>query len=488
MKLQKDERRILAVLVLVSLALKLSLMSASFDDFDVTYFAHALDKFDPAHNYPHFPHYVTYIAVAKLFFLFTDSHRLALILPNAALGSLALVPMYYVSRKFLGKRDSFIATALLLLNPLFWLKSEIAMSDVTAAFFLLTGLAFLLYWERERNLVLASFFSAMALGARQTFGFFIILPLCVLKRKKELLKFIALTAAFCLVWYVPLSVSLGGFGVYPAKVFGPNPAAMRESVFAENPPYSLPMRAGLFLYSFMYTNGINPLNLDITGFLLQNPQYEAVSVGQVLPFLSVGIGLVGFVIAAFFLFSFKDFKNKWLPLLWFVPFWIVLFMFQTPNVTKYHLPIIPALCLIIAAGFSQAERKYGRVALYLLILLGGVWFVRGFDLSYTLHSEYPPPVQQIEYLRENFDTANITVIGYTDSHHYEWFAPEINYIEPDYKGQGGVDQSQITGKLFVNQRAALYLGIPVKNCKEFTRDPMAHFMHTPEVLCEAYEG
>jgi len=233
------------------------------------------------------------------------------------------------------------------------------------------------------------------------------------------------------------------------------------------------MRTMLFSYASLTTNNLSPVRVNLNGLFLANPVFEGISMGSVFNFLSLDIfGLFGLLFALLCLYHLPWKKSIYL-LVWLVPFYAWLYLMQTPHDARYLLPIIAPFSILLVQGFEKIQDKKWIWVLLLIFVAGS--FIRGGGMAWTVHTEETPRLQAVNYIVENYGT-DVTAIGYGQSHHFRWYAPEINYIEGGYRGDG-IDTSALQGKVLINLRTAEYKNIPTHNCATFTRDPHVHILH-----------
>ncbi|MFH1552007.1 MAG: phospholipid carrier-dependent glycosyltransferase, partial [bacterium] len=124
-----------------------------------------------------YPFWIILMAlVMKIGHFFTDKWSVVF-LPNltaAFFGSLLLFPIYNLSKKILKNHYyALLTVATVLINPIIWRWSEIAMSDIFALFFILYAIVFFIdFIEKDKNkyLWLSSLFLYLALMSRVLYG------------------------------------------------------------------------------------------------------------------------------------------------------------------------------------------------------------------------------------------------------------------------------------------------------------------------------
>lgn len=485
--MQKSENKWLqrvTLLAFLVVFLRAMLMSISLDDFDSKSFACTLKKFDLSQGCPFWPPYLVYIWISKFFQLLGFDILTALILPNILLGAASLFFVYGLARRYLPPKESFLCALLLAANPLLWVTSEVAMSDVTSLFFLLGYLYFVLEGRQK----LAAFFLALALGTRPWNVLFAVIGAYhILNTERshglairKIAGFAAWTGAFCLMWLLPL-VHIVGLE-HMQKTGTGWEAATQETIFAKNPVYSPLMRIALFAYVNGYQLGINPVQVDATSILAGIAASDNIAFGGMLKNIRLDIaGFLGLVIVSVFFVRGAVKKGAALMKIWFFPFLLWIALMQTPYNSRYLAPIIPPFVILLMLGYQSIKKGNRNIANLCLALLLVLWFARGFYLSGVLNRELSPPVQEVYFVKQNFP--NATVIGYGEGAFFDWYAPEVRHFDVGYKETAELNL-QPEAKVLINARAAYYLGVKTRDCIEFTRDPMAYFKHAYIRLCK----
>lgn len=133
------------LLAAVFIAFHVLLLAPSLEDIDSVNFALGVRDFDPALHRPHPPGYPIFVGLAKLAHLVLDEPR-ALAIWGALLGGLSIFPLLVLfgaidaAREPGGERPkgergpfgntAFWASAIVVVNPLFWVNASRPMSDV----------------------------------------------------------------------------------------------------------------------------------------------------------------------------------------------------------------------------------------------------------------------------------------------------------------------------------------------------------------------
>lgn len=213
-------------LLLIALITRLLLLSNSIDEVDSANFVNALTNgYNIPELRPHPPGYPVYIFVGNIFnSLISDPFR-SLTLVSAVFGSLAVLPFFSLAVKIVGRRFAFIATLLLVFNPLYWAFSVVALSDIPATF-LAISVAWTAYagLKSNRMLLLSAVLLGLALGVRSPLVALLVLPGFVIAYRtvkmhdfspRLLYRWTALLLATIVLWAVPMIlIGSGGTSSY----------------------------------------------------------------------------------------------------------------------------------------------------------------------------------------------------------------------------------------------------------------------------------
>jgi 4-amino-4-deoxy-L-arabinose transferase-like glycosyltransferase len=157
------------VLVAISLASRLPLLSISLEEVDSGNFYNSLKYgYDIADFRPHAPGYPVYVFMGWLLLQALGDPLLSLTTLSAFFGSLAVAPFYFLLRELAGIKIALLGSLLFMVNPLQWSFSEAALSDVPSTFFVL--LAVWLVYVGRRNggaFLVGCLAMALAVGVRQ---------------------------------------------------------------------------------------------------------------------------------------------------------------------------------------------------------------------------------------------------------------------------------------------------------------------------------
>jgi len=105
------------------------------------------------------PTYLTYLITGAIV-----TERVAVYI-SALLGSLSIIPLYYLVKIISGRREAITAALFLIFSPLHWFYSEIAMSDMASFFFVLSSLTLAYTWAYSKTRNIKSLvFAGLTLG------------------------------------------------------------------------------------------------------------------------------------------------------------------------------------------------------------------------------------------------------------------------------------------------------------------------------------
>jgi len=336
--MRRETIALMGLLGLVFLS-RLFFVSHTLYHFDSVNFALSLEHFDILLDQPHMPGYILYVAIGQLAsFVFGDANTTLVWL--SVIGSVfSIAAMWLLGRAMFGRVAGWIAALLLLSSPLFWFYNEIALPH-TLDLLSVTASVWLLY-EVRRGRADRLGWAAIALGVAgglrpQTLVFLAPLILFAVWGTpwKKLIAPTILLGVICLLWFVPLIMSVGGLSEY-LRLLSIFSKAYQES-------------------TSVFSAGLSGLSRN----LIKLGQYTA---------YAWGAGLVAFVMWPFLrprgdrtlnplreLFS-RRHERAWFIIFWIAPtivFYALIHMGQQGLVFTY----LPALLLISAAAFVQVYR------------------------------------------------------------------------------------------------------------------------------------
>ncbi len=405
-----------------ALLLYLSFQSISLDDFDSVSFALALDHFDIALQQPHPPGFPVYVVAGRVVRLFIGDPRAALTFLSAISGAAAVLALSWLGMEVGQPRAGLIAALWLMLLPVFWLTSTMALSDVPGLVLVL--LAVMCLWKGRRAgrwLAVGSVLAGLALGLRPQnavpvalFGIDAILVVLRVTRGaawRSIGAVLLVGLLALLLWLIPTANASGGWAAYQALVSAHSRHVLGiDSLFGRPVDgTALAARFSAFWRGTMALFGSTP---DQPGLAL-------------LALTIIGVGLV---------------RVGWrsplarLCWLWLLLTAIQVFLLESLERPRLYLPIVPPLLLLSALGWTkephllpptpQAERRkrvyrstplsswrgvWGEVNRVIPLLLPIAFLLTALPLAATLSHEPTPPVQATQYVAAHYP-ANQTVI------------------------------------------------------------------------------
>jgi 4-amino-4-deoxy-L-arabinose transferase-like glycosyltransferase len=383
-------------LVAVGLATRLPLLSASLDEVDAANFANALSYgYDIPEIRPHPPGSPVYVFLGWLVNLVFDDPLRTLTLISAILGSLAVVPFYWLVREFTDTKMAVIGSLLFVVNPLIWSFSETALSD-TPSMFVAVLLAWLCYRARNSDIALlwAAVVASLAIGIRQPnvallllvafpIGYRVVVSRQVPWRMLLLgsLLFVAVSAA----WAVPM-VQIGTDGIddYSRALDRQWSTTVRPYYFAQVESPLVPnvvLRAARFFLGYLLLYAWTASDAKTASTLL-----------LVVPWIfGFGLFLTGF--------SFKNPKHV------FVMLWIASIGFLILTIhflPRYGLAQLPAFIIACLMGYQFLRRelvRHPRLSHVLtLVGIGSVLVLYGIKYQAPVTTFEHNPVGGIEVL------------------------------------------------------------------------------------------
>ncbi|MHB8619549.1 MAG: protein O-mannosyl-transferase family, partial [Chloroflexota bacterium] len=471
--------------------------SISLDDFDSFNFARAIDHFDVRRNQPHPPGYPLYVFLARLVNLATQHHLAALTILSAVCGAVTVLAFFGLAWDL----GAPWAAPLLAAMPLFWLSSEIALSDVPGLCFSV-GAVFLLaraagrpassYRPIDRRteqplggaslayLLAGCGATGLAGGVRPQDAIvplsvlvFYTLPLWVRRGgMAAAVRWTGLGAAVligvCLLWAVPLLASLPSLSSADRTLRSQSSyVASTDSLFAR--PLTWP-NVGERLAQFG----------SVFGAYFGGPGHA---------------GLAGFVamlaVAAGLALLFRRRPAVWLALAWLLPYGVFMILVMRPQDPRKILPAVPPLLLLVgllgssvnpAAGKMEGgERRVwraGRVALGFLPATLAIFFAaRAYPLIHILDTVKAPPVQAADYIAAHFKPTDTLVIAGSSYNAVTYLLPRYPSFFVESPNVAALNRDLASG----GYRHVVYLdkqgpAIPASyvgaTTRTFTRDPL----------------
>lgn len=402
----------LIILVLASFVLRFVLQSPYLDEWDSVRFVLALTEYSIPLHQPHPPGYPVYIFLGRCAYFFLKNGQTAFIFLSVLFGSLSLIPTYYLGKNLFNEKIGILSALILSLTPAALLFSEVVMSDIVSMFFIVTSLCLLyLGIEKAEYLYLGSFILGITLGVRQSD--FLLLPLFILvlyyvrDLKKVLISsFFALIGI--IIWLLPVLIITG-----PDTYFQ---FLETQSQFA----YSHTTLASY--------GGPGLINVVRTFSSFTNLFIEGWSLSVLLFVLTAAIIIVYTLSNAG---NYHIDKRTLFLVLWILPYFAYFIFFIELYITRYILPIFPALAIIFSyfliTAINMVPRKICKICLLIIFSLAiGFMGYQAMTLAYNIHTIPPAPVKSAYFIREHYDPENTIVFAHTSQGHYQYYIPEYN--------------------------------------------------------------
>lgn len=392
-------RRIPLICLLAAvLLLYLNFQSISLDDFDSGSFALALDHFDIGLQQPHPPGFPVYVAVGRVVRAAVGDRRVALTLLSALSGVIAVGLMAWLGAAFGSVPAGLVAALWLAVLPVFWLTSDIALSDIPGVMLILAAVACL--WQARRKdrigvvwLAAGAAVSGLCLGLRPQnalplviFGFYAIFAPSRSVRSIAARIGVALLAGLIavLVWFLPTITASGGLTRY-LSLLGSHSAHVIEIDSLLGQPIS---GAALGTRLTAMANGIMAL------------------VGGDWRLLAI-VGLVILVGVV---------RARWrttiprLLILWAAIAFIQVFLVESLERPRLYLPFVPPLLLLAALGWMRERQIVLRAIPAALVV---VFLLTTFPLALGLSQQESPPAQAADYIATHYpaDKTEVVVDG-----------------------------------------------------------------------------
>ena len=424
---QRETIIALAVLVVISMAARLLFMGRHLEGWDCIDFALGLHDYDIAHYQPHFPGYPVYMSFCWLVHLFTDSDVLTLTIPGAVLGSITLVPLFYLARRMFTEKVAWLAVFLFIVNPFCWLQSEKALSDAVGLFFIVVSAQLLFYASTSRvnalrYLISGSVMLGICMGVRLSYFPFVVLwlyTLYVLSRYDKGKKMIGYgVSAFILgtcVWLVPLTCYTG---LKPLLVNGFSFTFGHFSDWGGSVATSknVLLRSSDFVWC-LFCNGLGFWCYDTT-------------VIRILPSIIMGTGII-----FYFRYLSNDNKSRFI-MFYILPYFIWVFFGQNLEKPRHVLPLIPVIIIGISAGLARLKyfllsyskliifrhKTYSIYNLFIGILIVSMSII-SIKLVYTHKNEPVAQIQLLDYVEHNYDGQSTRVYCWETKRLFEYYAP-----------------------------------------------------------------
>ncbi|MBV8084154.1 MAG: DUF2723 domain-containing protein [Chloroflexi bacterium] len=445
------------------LALYVATRSPWLDDWDSYNFARALSHFDVRLNQPQPPGYPLYVLLGRAVNLFAHDPQVALTLLSALAGAGAVLAFYALAAD-MGVPWAAVPLAVM---PLFWLSAGMALSDVPGLC-LSTVSVWLLAREPQshRRVIGGCFTAGLAAGVRPQDA---VVPLAVLvlyaaprvRAWHWLAGGVGAGVAACLLWAVPLVVSLGGVGGAVQAMLGQGQyVGGTDSLLARPLTWgNLGERVGEFGSVFAAYLG-RPGSGGLAAML------ALLGAAVVLALLPRG-------------------RLAHLALVWLAPYLILMMLAFRPDDPRKILPAIPPLLLLLAG----ALRRWPVASAVACTGLVAFFAANGLPLIRELDTEPPAPNQAAAYISAQGIPAESVVVAGASYNAVHYLLPNVHAYLVDDLDTAALNRDLASAKhLFVLDKEgfsppATWLATDTQT---FQRDSLV-LPKASQVWLEAYE-
>ena len=424
-------------LFVVTFVVYLAGRSPSLDDWDSVNFAKAIYHFDMRLQQPHPPGYPAYVFLSRLTYTVSHDPVAALTLLSAICGALCVLALYALASDF-----GFGWAALpLAAMPLFWLNSDMAMSDVPGLLFAVAAVWLLQRAVRREGAALGPWTRAASarrwwlaagcgvagfgLGVRPqdavvplaVMGLYV-LPLLIRDRAwREPRLGGAVFAAACLVWTVSLLRSVG---------------------WDLHQLYQ-PLRTQVAYVRTADSMVGQPLTRDLLGGRLADfgSVFSAYFGGPRESGLNAFLGLSAALLVLALLAGRG--RATWLALSWLVPYGLFMLLVMQPTDPRKILPAVPPMLLLLGAA-SLRFRRWRPAGLVLGVALTAFFAAKGGPLVRTLHTLATPPEQAIAYIGSHYSSDDTIILAGNSLNHVYYELPQYDSVAIDFISEDELSQ------------------------------------------------
>lgn len=394
------EKKMVLIIVFFSFVFRLMFLSPWLGDWDSVLFSLSLHKFSLIEHLPQPPGYILYVFLGRMTNLIFRNDTLSLTFLSALLGSVLLIPFYFLTKKIAGKIPAVIATILVSITPIHVLSSITVFSEIPGQFFSILS-AYLIYKGKSSNnfLLLGSFLAGISLGVRfAEFTTVISLIVVVLLFKKNFLHAIKSVVSFLagiLIWFVPLIITTGWPDFIKAYITQATYIFNHDSIVGYSSLASRFSQVGkLFLTG--YTPFFIPVIVIVVIYFLKNKRMA------------------------------KKFDNVFI-LVWLFSYLIPLLFVYNLEVTRFVLPLLPPISILFAISIKSLI-KNNIFKSFLIVLIVPI-FLSSIDVAYRVKNIIPPTVTPVLYVKDHFSANDTTLVTSYIFRQFQYYSPEfVNFF------------------------------------------------------------
>lgn len=393
----EKEQKVLLIIIIIAFSLRLFYLSPWLEDWDSVQFALGIHHFSIPDHQPHPPGYILYIFLGKITDFFFNNATLSLTLISALLGSLSAIPFFLLAKNIMSKYYAFLVTILLLLTPIQWMLSEVALTLIPGMFFTITT-AYLLYkgTNTKSYLMAGSLLAGISIGVRfAEYSIVILLLILVnfwqIKRLPSIFNSFGLFFLGIIIWLLPTLMIAGSEQFISSFLSHSDYIISHDSILSEIIPLS---RTARFLQ--LFTEGYSQLFLVI--LLLSLWQLTKL---------------------------FKDFHNFKVIFLvvWLFSYLIPLLFIYNLELSRYTLPILPPLILLAFLTIQNIRFKKIFTIIYISFIC--ILFFISISSAEQLKHLIPPTIAPVIFVNENFIPQKTTLITTYIFRQFQYYAPNF---------------------------------------------------------------
>ncbi|MEB2308789.1 MAG: glycosyltransferase family 39 protein [Candidatus Brocadiaceae bacterium] len=397
------------------------------DEWDSVNFAFGLSKgYDILHDQPHFPGYPIYMFVSWIWYKLFGSDIQALVFSGILLSSLAVYPLYELSKRMFSRDVANLTAVLYIVNPQVWLQAEKPLSDAFGLFFVITSILFFYlalecYHEDTKfsaslkNLAWGGVLLGLGLGVRVTY--LALLPIMAYTAYQ-------LSQKICrrkvIVWGLSgLSLGIASWLGYLIVHFTPYKFYKK---FLSHADYHFYREGNSIITTKDYGERFLDIFHNFSAHCL-GTWWVDTPILRIVPTIIVVISLVFFL-----MYEKWTLRNKFL-LAFFIPYflWIVL----VQDAIRQVMVLVPFLIILISAGLLHAFTNYLKGRRFGILLFLAIVFIfvasQGFDSLRIVsinRNEEPPSVSTIHYITNNYHKDDTKFYCLNDWRLFQYYAPE----------------------------------------------------------------
>ena len=407
----------------VACAIHYGFHSPWLDDYDGVQLAFGMEKLDLTVHQPHPPGYAAYIYLARAVDLVLGDRQASLSLLSTLGGSASVALTFLLGARLVSIPAGVLAAAILVMIPLHFQQSIVAMTDVVVIpFFLGTLLCLRTAYARPdtwgtRGVVAAGLLMGWGVGVRPQWVFlFAAAGLVYVLAARHLARTAILIGSgvlATLAWIVPISVGHGGFWPY---------VTLAQDQYTSHPTdrANFDVEAILRLSEWMVHRwetsvailaGMATLSALAFTRWLRSPATDGRHAAMSRPVL-VTLVLSWFLIAA-----------------------ATSLLFHPLRLPRSAVPLLPPLVLLLAAtiwpGIASIPRPTLRLAAVAPVFVAlGLMATTSASQGAALRTTVPAPVQGTQFIQREFDPATTLLVGQRNHRHWKYYAPEFTWRTP----------------------------------------------------------